>query len=266
MRLPLPLVLASLLAAAPLAGQTAVPSVADRVRAGDAASDRLDLPAAVREYEAALALDSMDYVANWKAAYALVDLGAKTPDSLPDPERDRMYARAEALARRATTVNPKGADGWFMLANATGRTALTKSRKERVKSANAIYDHATTALGLDHRHDGAYHVLGRWNAEIMRLSSFERLAAKSFMGGKRFGMASWDEAQKYMERAVALRPDFIYHRLDLAAVYADRRKFAEAREQLEKIPSLPRLNANDTLYVRQAAELSKRVATALASK
>lgn len=266
MRLSLPLALAALLLARALPAQSAAAGVAERVRAGDAASDRLDLPAALVEYEAALALDSMDYTANWKTAYALVDLGAKTPDSLPDPERDRLYRRAEMLARRATEVNPRGADGWFMLANASGRTALTKSRKERVKSANAIYDHATTALGLDHRHDGAYHVLGRWNAEIMRLSGIERLFAKSFMGGKRFGLASWDEAVKYLERAVQLRPDFIYHHLDLAAVYVDRRRYADAARELDLIPTLPRLNANDTLYVREAAALRRRVAAETAGK
>jgi tetratricopeptide (TPR) repeat protein len=128
-----------------------------------------------------------------------------------------------------------------------------------VKVANEIYDHATTALGMDHRHDGAFHVLGRWNAEIMRLSSVERFFAKSFMGGKRFSAASWDEAQKYLERAVELKPSFIYHRLDLAEVYIDRRKYAEARAQLEKIPSLPRQDASDPTYTRDAQRLLAQI-------
>ncbi|MCU0620681.1 MAG: tetratricopeptide repeat protein, partial [Gemmatimonadales bacterium] len=154
----------------------------------------------------------------------------------------------------------KGADGYFVLSNAVGRAALTKSRKERVRAANAIYDYSTTALGVDPRHDGAYHVLGRWNAEIMRLSSVERLFAKSFMGGKRFNAASWDEAVKYLERSVELRPNYVYHRLDLAKVYIDRNRYAEARAQLEKIPTLPRLDVNDTMYVRDARQTLAAIA------
>jgi tetratricopeptide (TPR) repeat protein len=236
-------------------GTAAAPLVAR----GDAARDRFDLQAALAAYDSALAVDSLDYPANWKAALTLVDIGKETPDSVKDAARDRLYKRAEVLARRAVTVAPKAPDGYFVLSNAVGRTALTKSPKERVKVANEIYDYATTALGMDHRHDGAFHVLGRWNAEIMRLSSVERFFAKSFMGGKRFSAASWDEAQKYLERAVELKPSFIYHRLDLAEVYIDRRKYAEARAQLEKIPSLPRQDASDPTYTRDAQRLLAQI-------
>jgi tetratricopeptide (TPR) repeat protein len=156
-------------------------------------------------------------------------------------------------------INPKGPDALLVLSNAVGRAALTKSPKERVKVANEIYDYSTAALGIDHQHDGAYHVLGRWNAEIMRLSSVERFFAKSFMGGRRFSAASWDEAQKYLERAVALNPTFIYHRLDLAEVYIDRHKYAEARAQLEKIPSLPRQDDSDPTYIRDAERLLTQI-------
>jgi len=240
-------------------GAAAGKSVAALVAQGDSARDRFELEAALKDFDEALAADSLDYAANWKAAITLVDIGKRTPDSIPDAERDRRFQRAEQLARRAVAVNPKGPDGFFVLANVIGRTALTKSPKERVKVANAVYDYVTTALSLDHRHDGAYHVLGRWNAEIMRLSSVERFFAKSFMGGRRFSLASWDEAQKYLERAVELNPTFIYHRLDLAAIYIDRHKYPQAREQLEKIPTLPRRDDSDPVYVRDAQRLLAQI-------
>ena len=229
------------------------------VARGDSARNRFELQAALTAYDAALAQDSMDYAANWKAALTLVDIGKATPDSVRDPARDQLYKRAEQLSRRAVAIDPRRAEALFVLSNAVGRAALTKSPRERVKSANEIYDFATAALGIDHRHDGAYHVLGRWNAEIMRLSSVERFFAKSFMGGKRFSVASWDEAQKYLERAVELNPTFIYHRLDLAEVYIDRHKYAEARVQLEKIPSLPRQDASDPTYIREAHALLEQI-------
>ena len=253
------------LAAGPLATRLVAQDAPGTVAAsalvarGDSARNRFELQAALTAYDAALARDSMDYAANWKAALTLVDIGKETPDSVRDPARDRLYKRAEELSRRAVDRWPRRAEALFVLSNAVGRAALTKSPKERVKSANEIYDFATAALGIDHRHDGAYHVLGRWNAEIMRLSSVERFFAKSFMGGKRFSVASWGEAQKYLERAVELNPTFIYHRLDLAEVYIDRHKYAEARVQLEKIPSLPRQDASDPTYIREAHALLEQI-------
>ena len=243
----------------PLAAQSAHAPVAALVARGDSLRDRFELEAALAAYDEALAADSLDYAANWKGALTLVDIGKRVPDSIPDANRDRLYQRAERLARRAVAVNPNAPDALFVLSNAVGRAALTKSPKERVKVANEIYDYATGALGLDHRHDGAYHVLGRWNAEIMRLSSVQRFFAKSFMGGKRFSMASWDEAEKYLERAVELKPTFIYHRLDLAEVYVERHKYAKARAQLEVIPTLPRQDDSDPTYVRDAQALLERI-------
>ena len=234
-------------------------SAADLVTRGQAARDARDLTAALAAFEAALAIDSLDAAANWKAALTLVDMGKATPDSVKDPARDALYARAEVLARRATIADPGSADAHFALASAIGRASLTRSKKERVRRAAEVREEALKALSLDHRHDGAYHVLGRWNAEVMRLSGVERFFARSFMGGKVFGQANWDEAVKYLERAVSLKPSWIYHRLDLAEVYVDRRRYADARQQLTAIPALELADASDEQYKRDAAALLQRI-------
>ena len=250
------LALLAVLAAAPVAAQT---EAADIAR-GDAARAALDPPAALAAYKAAIAADSMNGTAYWKAALTLIDMGKLTPDSVPSPERDSLYDRAEVLAQRAVMLEPKSADAWFVLANAIGRAALTKGRKERVKRAVEIQQDALTAIGLDQSHDGAYHVLGRWNAEIMRLSSMERFFAKSFMGGSAFGQASWDNAQKYLQRAVSLNPTWIYHRLDLGLVYVDVGNYAGAREQFEMIATLPVADVGDPMYKRDAAAMLTKIA------
>ena len=206
---------------------------------GNAARLALDPPAALAAYTAAIAADSMNGTAYWKAALTLLDMGKLTPDSVPSAERDSLYAGAEVLAQRAVVLEPKSADAWFILANAIGRAALTKGTKERVRRAVEIQQDALTAIGLDQSHDGAYHVLGRWNAEIMRLSGMERFFAKSFMGGSVFGQASWSNAKMYLQRAVTLNPTWIYHRLDLGLVYVDVGNYAGAREQFEMIATLP---------------------------
>ena len=243
------------IAAAPLAAQ----SVHDHVSLGTAAVQVHDLPTAIAHFDAALALDSADYEANWRAAVALLDQGEQIPDSVKSPRRDSLYARAERLARRAVAADSMGADGHFALAASVGRASLTMGKKERIRRARVIRDEAMRAIALNPRHDGAYHILGRWNAEIMRLSGLSRFFAKRLLGAGIFGEASWDEAVSNMERAAALDPRRLYHRLELAEIYVDRKRYDDARAQLSELAALPDREIMDSVYRRRGAELAKAI-------
>ncbi|HTS89275.1 MAG TPA: tetratricopeptide repeat protein [Gemmatimonadales bacterium] len=229
-----------LLAAGLLAGPAGAlaQTAEDHIRLGVAAHDAFDPVAELREIEAALAIDSLSYVANWRASEALMDIGKQTPDSVPSPERDSAYARAEVYARRAVALDSMGADGHYVLAAAIGRASLTKSKKERVRRASEIRAEALRAIALDSNYDKAYHVLGRWNAEIMRLSGLTRFFAKTFLGAKIFHAASWDSAVVYMDKAVALAPQSLYHHLDLAEILIDLGRYREARIHLNQVLTL----------------------------
>ena len=242
------------LLAAPVTAQTA----ADHVQMGKAVED-LDPRTGLKHYREALQLDSTDYEALWRASDALVDIGKETPDTVKSAARDSMYAEAEALARRAVAADSTRAEGHFALAQAVGRASLTKSKKERVRRAKEIRDEALRAIALDPAHDGAYHILGRWNAEIMRLSGLTRFFAKTFLGGAVFNEASWDNAQKYMEKSVALNPNYIYHHLDLAEVLMDREQWAAAREQLDQVEALPVTDAMDPTYKADGKALLAKI-------
>ena len=215
---------------------------------------------ALQHFQAALALDSGNYQAQWRAAEVLMDLGKQTPDSVKSPARDSVYAEAERDARRATELAPDSADGHYALAAAIGRASLTKSKKERVRRASEIRAEALKALQIDPAHHKADHVLGRWNAEVMRLSGFTRFFAKAFLGGKIFNAASWDSAEVYMSRAVDLAPASIYHRLDLAEVLIDRGRYTEAREQLAQVDTLPIDDVMDPAYQVRARSLVTKIA------
>ncbi|MEP6687907.1 MAG: tetratricopeptide repeat protein [Gemmatimonadales bacterium] len=238
----------------------AAQSAADHVALGAAAMQVHDLPTAVAHYGAALALDSTAYEANWRAAIALLDQGEQIPDSVKSPERDSLYARAERLARRAVTADSNRAEGHFALAAAVGRASLTMGKKERIRRARIIRDEARRTLEIDPRHDGAYHILGRWNAEIMRLSGLSRFFAKNLLGAGVFSQASWEEAVSDMERAVALDPGRLYHRLELAEIYDDRKRYDDARSELAQLAALPDREIMDSVYRRQAESLAARIA------
>ena len=248
-----------LLLAAFIAPVTVAAQAPDHIALGVAQVEARNPQAALEHFKARLATDPADYEANWRAALALIDIGKQTPDSVRSAGRDSMYAEAERYARRATEANPGDADGHFVLSVAIGRASLTKGKRERVRRATEIRTEALRAIELDAGHDGAYHVLGRWNAEIMRLSGLERFFAKSFLGGGVFNQASWDRAVEYLEKSVTLAPTTIYHHLDLAEVYIDRKRYADARRHLEQIAALPVVDVMDPRYQADAVTLLRGI-------
>jgi len=211
--------------------------------------------AALRRFEAILAADSTDVAANWRAAIARSDLAEQRAAPAERGARDSLLAAAQQAARRAVRLAPGNPSALFALGLVLGNTALTRGLKQRVRLAVEIRDLALRALAADSLHDGAHHLLGRWNYEVMRLSGVERFVARNLLGGATFGKASWAEAQRELERAVMLDSTRIYHRLDLARVYLARHDLEPARAQLRRIGVLPARLAADTTLRRQAAEL-----------
>jgi tetratricopeptide (TPR) repeat protein len=227
---------------------------AEHIAIGD--KDHMDAAASLKHYEAALAAEPNNYEALWKAAGAAVDAGYAVSDRT---RQATLYKAAEQYARRAVQVNAGDAEGHFELARAIGRNAQTMGSRDKVKYAAEVRSHALDALKIDPRHAGAMHVMGEWNAEIMRLSGVARFMAKNFLGGKIFESASWNDAQRYLEQAVAIEPNRIVHRIDLAQVYADRDNVAKAREQIEAIARMPATDPNDAKYKADAEALAQKL-------
>ncbi|MGH7701025.1 MAG: hypothetical protein ACREMJ_10985, partial [Gemmatimonadales bacterium] len=229
--------------------------------AGDSADAALRPEAALVHYQAAVALDSLSYAAQWKAAQAVADIAKQIQgdaDSLKR-RRDSLYTVGQGYAEAAIRANPDGADGHYALAMVLGRLSRTKGSKERVRFAKQIFDEASRALAIDSTHDGAHHVLGAWHAEVKRLSGFQRFFAKALFGGGFMDQASWDWAAWHLKNAVAYGPQDVYHRLELAEVLADVERFSEARQYLESVAPLPIGDVLDEQYKREAAALLEKI-------
>src|SRR5256884_8952097 len=167
-----------------LAGQGR-PTVAEHIARGDSAYAALAPQQALAHYRAALAFDSLNYEALWKAGRELVDI-AKQIEGKNDSSkhlRDTLYVQARAYGDAAVRVNPAGADGHFTIGQALGRLSRTKGGKERVRFAKIIYDEGMKAIELDSTHDGAHHLIRAWHAEGKRLSGVQKFFAKALFGG-----------------------------------------------------------------------------------
>jgi tetratricopeptide (TPR) repeat protein len=268
MRYLTPVVVCALVAV-PAAAQV---SPTELIARGDSARAALHADEALRHYQAAVESlrrelgTQLEEVAGvhtphpvlcealWKAAREIADVAKQLLGDSLKQQRDSLYSLGRTWAEAAIQADSTVADAHFSLALVLGRLSRTRGGKERVRFARTIYDETVRTLQLDPRHDGAYHILGMWNAEVKRLSGFTRFAAKTFLGAGFMDRASWDSAVVYMERAVALNPNHIYHHLELAGVYLDVDQPDKATEQLEAVERLPVGDPMDPYYKHEAAE------------
>jgi tetratricopeptide (TPR) repeat protein len=248
--------LATLLALIVVATNAAAQSPVELIAQGDAAYAARRQKEAHEYFLRALTSDAGNYDALWKASRSEIDLAEITASG---PARDALLTAGQQHAEAAVRARPAGVDGHFSLARAAGRRALSAGVRERVRYSRIIREAALAALKIDSTHAGALHVLGMWNAEIMRLSGLSRTFARAFLGADVLSLASWEEAQRLLESAVEHEPSRIIHRLDLAGIYADRGDSARARELYAWIASAPIVDPNDDVYKRQAAERLKNI-------
>lgn len=241
------------IAAGPQAGaQTA----SERIAQGDRAYAGLQAKAALDQYRLALSIEPKNYEALCKASRVEVDLAEGMEGGAM---HDSLQANAQRHADTAIAVNSRNAEGHFALARALGRKALSLGTMDRIRYAKRIRLEALEALRYDSLHAGALHVMGSWNAEVMRVNALERAFAKRFLGAQVFAEASWESAQRYMEKAVRIDPDQLVHHLDLGSIYADRGDKAGAREQFLLVIRAPVRLFNDPLYKKKAAERLKKL-------
>jgi tetratricopeptide (TPR) repeat protein len=215
-------------------------SARDQIALGDRAMNARLPRVALEHYELALQPEPRNYEALWKASSAAVDLGEAEKD---DKKRDALNTEATDFARRSVEANP----------NAVGRTALSVGVRDRIKYGTEVRTQALRAIALNPKHAGALHVMGVWNAEIMRLNSMSRLLAKTVLGGQVLGTASWNDAVSYIEQSVAADPARTVHHLDQARIYRDVGRKADARAAYVATLKCPLIDANDEIYQRAAA-------------
>jgi tetratricopeptide (TPR) repeat protein len=242
--------LAFLVSAFPIGRQAQAQTPADHIAAANRAYEARNAPEALKEYEAALAIEPQNHEALWRIARTEVELG----EFAPKAQQKALYQSAEQHARLAVQTDSTDAWAHFVLAEALGRTALSLGVRDRIKYAKEIRNQTLECLQLDPNHPGCLHVLGMWNAEIMRLNGFQRMFAQHFLGGNVFGEASWANARKYLEAAVKNDPRRIIHRLDLGKIYADMGLKPQAKSQLTIAINGQLIDYNDPHYKEEAQQ------------
>ena len=239
--------IATLISTAPTAAPAQ--SAADHLSKGDAAHASRKAPEALRHYLAAIAADSTNADALWRASAVEAELSEFDPDSA---HADTLLAAAERHARAAVALAPKSAPAHFALAQALGRKALRVPTTARLPYATEIHKEVTACLEIAPKNAPCLHVLGVWDAEYMRLGTFTREMANTMTGGKLFANATWEEAERNLKAAIEVEPKRAIHHLDLARIYRDQGKKAEAKKEYQAVLDAPLTDYNDEKYKEEA--------------
>ncbi len=228
---------------------------AEAVAAGDEhyAASRLDQ--AVTAYREALVAEPASLAVLCRLARSESELG----ETQKGDEQRRTWASAVAHARDAVRIAPDSALAHTRLAVALGRQALREGPSTRLALSREIKSEADRAIALDATQDFAWHVLAVWNVKIASLNAFERLAARTILGGVPKG-ASIGGAEQAFEKAIAIAPTFVNHHLEYGRLLRDEKRFADARRELEKAVALPATSsALDARYQAEARGLLEKL-------
>jgi len=238
----------ALLAAARAAGAD---EASEAMARGDAAYAQGALAQAQAEYETGLHHAPQRFDLLWRLARAESERGE---DAKGEDQR-QLISSAVSHARDAVKAAPDSATGHVWLSVALGRQALKEGPKTRLALAREIKSEVDRAIQLDPGIGRAYHVRAAWNRKIASLSTFERFAANSVLGGVPKG-ASMENAVRDFEKAIELEPNYLNHHLELGRTYLQLHREEDARREFERVLALPPTsNPRDPHYQADAREL-----------
>jgi len=232
----------------------AAQTVEDYLRQGDEYYKKFDNEKALEAYSAAVRLDSTNCEALWKTARAYVDVGEVAKKNL----QRQYYFQAKKKARQAVRRCPQDPNAHFMLAVATGRIALYEGGPTKFKLSKIVKAQADTALMLDPKHDGAWHVKARWARELASQGFLKRALINTILGGMP-KEATMENAVTWFKKAIEFRPEHINHHLELGRTYIMLKRYDEARQELQKVLDLPVADADDPAHKEEAKKLLKKI-------
>jgi len=191
-----------------------------------------------------------DHEVLWKISRSYVDIGEHLPvktDQEKQAQAD-MYQKALDYANAAVAANPNGSMGYLRRAIANGRIALFKGIFTAVDLVKQVKADCEKAIALDANNPSAYYILARTHSKVCDKGKMVRWP----LG---LGWGDRDEAAKLFEKAIAMRPNFMMYRIEAAKNYLEMDEDQKAKDQLQKIASLPKEDEDDDAVRKEAKDM-----------
>ena len=221
---------------------------------GDALVNRFENELALRKYLEALRNDSSNVEILWRISRAYIDIGEHLPVGTESEEAKQLetYEIALRYAEKAVSADHRSSMAYTRRSIANGRIALFRGIWESLSLVKQTKADIDTALTLDPLNDVANYILGRIHAKVTEKPRILRWP----LG---LGWANTEDAIKYFEKAISLKPEFIMYRLDCGRAYVDDDNYEMARKHLNAIDRIGNKDEDDERFRKEAAELLKEI-------
>jgi tetratricopeptide (TPR) repeat protein len=195
-----------------------------------------------------------------KQSRAYIDIGDSIPESQSgwQESRIRAYRSAENYARRAIRADPNSTWGYFFLAASLGTMAGVSPVAKQIEMADEIRAAAEKAIALDPQNGFAHHVYGVWHRRMVEIGNVSRVLAAVWYG-QSLPQGSLEKSIQLLKKAVAINPDVIVSRLELARSHAAREEWSAARLLLKSIAKISNQFSDDARHKQEAAELLEQI-------
>ncbi len=164
-----------------------------------------------------------------------------------------LARQAVIYAERALAAPDADADARVGLAICLAKLADLSDNRTKVEFSRRIRELCMEALRLDADHELAHHVLGRWHLEMALINPLVRGLVSLIYG--EIPPASKAEAERLLRRALALNPQRVATKCELARVLWYQGRHEDARMLLAEAKALPSSNRDDPELIARAEKL-----------
>jgi tetratricopeptide (TPR) repeat protein len=178
-----------------------------------------------------------------RLAKTTVELGMDVEAAEQMEEAEALYSEAVGYAEELLRLFPDSAKTYFHLIRTQGKLALFRGGREKVETGRNVEQYGRRGLELDANDPDLHAGFGIFKREVAHLSWVERTFAKALFGHIPEGTRA--EAIQFLERAIALRPDFTFAHFELAVTYVGMGEREAAAEEFQKALDLPAATTQD---------------------
>jgi len=171
-------------------------------------------------------------------------------DTKADNPPLEQYKHMEYLAKKSLRLDSTNAQSHYAYAFSIAVISEYASHKQQIAIAGIMKSELDKCLKMDPRQAGAYHLLGRWFDKLAGFNSVEKLAVKVLYGTS-LPEGTYAQAAAAYEKAILYEPDYILHQYELAFVYHQMGKDADAKVWLQNAIN-SRYTGDDSTVVKNS--------------
>ena len=161
-----------------------------------------------------------------------------------DPCEKRQLANtAVDYAQRAVALAPNDPETQLALAISYGKILPMEETKQQIATQRLVKSAVDKVIALNPTNDLAWHVLGRWYLALADVGTVKRALARIAYG--KLPPAKYEDAVRCFEKAIALNPNRLMHRIELGRTYAAMGRDADARKFINKGLAMPETEKDD---------------------